>query len=214
MRFLLSFLLLLNVIAAAARVTIKDVITTIPEDVVPYIQAEQRAEIHNFLKSKDTLTVKNALEGNTSVEVTGNDYALIRLNKITDLHIKLLPVNDSTSIICIVKTINRPVKESTVNFYTEEWDEIKKDFDLPQAEDAGALLALFTQRPADMSEKTYAELTSYIDPVMINIEVSETENILKYNLSLPFVDNDVKTKVNAIIKQNTFKWNGDRFKKC
>lgn len=214
MKLLLSFLLLLPVSTLMAHVTISEVISTMPEHIVPYLQEEQRAEISNFAKSKDTLTLKNALDGTTSVDISGSDFAEIRLNEITGMQIKLLPCNDSTEIICLVKTIGSPVKESTVQFFTSDWKEIEGDFNLPQTGDAEALLDLFVERPDSITEDTFMDLKSYIDPVLINVEVSKTEHVLTYSISLPFVTGDALDKVKSITRQNTFKWDGDKFKKC
>lgn len=210
----LYFLLFLNVSAVTARKTVKDVIKTMPEDIIPYLQDEQWAEIYNFMESKDTLEVKNALNGMTSIDSISESFAKISLNKITEMQIKLLPCNDTTEIICLVKTINRPVKESTVQFFSTNWDYIDDDFNLPNPGDMDAITGLFMERPDSMSEDKFQELSSYMEPVMINADISGADNTIIYNLSLPFIPNDKSEEIKAIIKQNTFKWDGGRFKKC
>lgn len=210
----LCLLIFFNVSAATAQKTVKDVIKTMPEDIIPYLQDEQWAEIYNFMESKDTLEVKNALNGTTSIDSISESFAKISLNKITEMQIKLLPCNDTTEIICLVKTINRPVKESTVQFFSTNWNEIDDDFNLPRPGDIDAINSAFIERPDSMSEDKFKELSSYIDPVIITADVSGTGNTIVYSLSLPFIPNDKSEEIKALIKQNTFKWDGGRFKKC
>lgn len=207
-------LLLVNISSFATTKTMRDMIRTMPKEMIPYLQDEQWAEVYKFIESKDTLKIKNGLNGITSFDLISNDFANIGLNEITSMQIKLLTRNDSTEIICLVKTINRPVKESTVQFFSTEWEEIEDDFNLPQAKDTEMLIKTFVERPDSISEDKFMELLSRIDPVIINADISSKNNTITYNLSLPFIREEEKEEIKAIIKQNTFKWDGSKFKKC
>lgn len=210
----LSLLLFLNVFTVFAQKDIKEIIKNIPEEIIPYIQDGQRAEIYKFIESNDTFKIKNTLNGTTSIDSIGKGFAKISLNDIADLQIRLFPYQDSTEIICLVKTIYKPVKESIVQFFSSEWNKIDEDFNLPQTKDTDLLIESFIERPDSMSKKQFIELSSYIDPIIINADVSSTDYTIEYNLSLPFIQEKQSKEIKAIIKQNTFKWDGRKFKKC
>lgn len=103
-----------------------------PETIIPYIGEEQREEICKFTNETDTIKIKNELNGFTEVNLSGTDFARIKLNESATLQIKLLPVNDTAQVICMVKTMTAPISESDVKFYSTGWSLIDNNFGLPQ----------------------------------------------------------------------------------
>lgn len=212
--FLLSILLIFNIDIISAQQSIKEIIGSMPENIVPYLKSEQTAGLKSIIENGDTVKIKNALNGTTSVDSIATDFAKLKLNEIADLQIRLLPYNDTTSVICLVKTINKPVKESTVMFFSTEWKKSNNDFGLPKTDETATTTELFTQRPDSMSIETYEELIDSIDPIIIHADISAPDNTITFSLSLPFTTKEERKKTEAIIRQNTFKWEGNTFKKC
>lgn len=212
--FILSAMLILNISAANAQQKIADIIGSMPETVVPYLKSEQTAELEKIIENGDTLKIKNALNGMTAIDTIADSFAKLKLNEIADLQIRLLPYNDTTSVICLIKTINKPVKESTVMFFSTEWKKSNNDFGLPKTDETATMTELFTQRPDSMSLETYEELIDSIDPIIIHADISAPDNTITFSLSLPFTTKEGRKKAEAIIRQNTFKWEGNTFKKC
>lgn len=197
-----------------AQQEIKDVIKNIPKELISYIQDEQKSKLYNTINLNDTVKIKNALNGTTSIYIIGKKFAKIVLNEIVDLQIKLLPYNDSTEIICLVKTIHKPVKESTIQFFSTEWNNINEKFGLPQTDNKDLSIEPFILCPDNISKEKFIELISYIDPIIINADISEADNTITYNLSIPFIQKERSEEIKSIIRQNTFKWTGCMFKKC
>lgn len=202
----------LNVLVAAAQKTVKDVLAEIPESIVPYINAGQREEISKFTGGNDTIKVKNELNGFTTVSVEGDGFARIELNGSASVQMKLLTLNDTAQVICVVKTMETPVPESIVDFYSVDWVPVDFEFGLPESDGADALLAEFTQRPDTMTEARFEYLRRCIEPVMVKVSVEPGKDVLTYSLSVPFASKDEARDINAIIKQKYYKWTGDSFK--
>lgn len=207
-------IMLFYVSAITAQTTIRNILGNMPENMTPYLNASQRAEIIKFTESKDSIKVKNSLNGTTSVDTLNDNFIKISLNEAASMQMKLLPLNDSTQIICTVKTIKTPIPESTIKFYTTEWFPIDSTFNLPETDKPDTMIELLSQRPDTMSEQRFNELRNYIEPVIISAEISNDDNIITYNLSLPLMPGDKSDELKAIIKKKSFKWNGDKFKKC
>lgn len=214
MKILLFIAILLgNVLAASAQKALKDVLREMPEHVIPYINDEQRDEISKFTGVNDTVRVKNMLNGFTAVDVSGDDYARIILNESMSLQLKLLDLNDTARIICMVKTVEKPVKESCVSFYSTDWRKLASSFGLPVYGGADELLGAFIQRPDTMPEARFEYLRSCIEPVILNATMKPDENIITFSLSIPFdTKDDGDDEIKAIIKQKSYKWSGDIFK--
>lgn len=200
-------------LAATAQVTIKDVLCNMPETIIPYIGEEQREEICKFTNETDTIKIKNELNGFTEVNLSGTDFALIKLNESATLQIKLLPMNDTVQIICMAKTMTTPISESNVKFYSTDWNPINDSFGLPQFPKSESLAATFTQRPDTMPENKYEELLGYFDPVTVYADISKKDNVITYSLGIPLASKAEKNELKAIIKPKSYKWAGLNFKK-
>lgn len=193
-----------NLLGGMAQETIRQVIRSIPDNIVPYLNENQREEMATMLETCDTVSVTNAFNGTTTVDSISDDFVRIKLNQVKELQIKLLGVKDSTSTICLVQTISMPIKESVVNFFDTSWTPITPKIDLPDPKDANSLKAMFIQKPNEMDEDTFKELSGYIDPIIIYADVSKAGETITYGVSLPFVNKDKLSEIEAIVKQKTF----------
>ena len=211
----LFFLLLAiaNSVACPAQLTIKDVLTSMPTEVAPYLNDKQKSELGKFLNSTDTVTVNNIVGGTTVVDSVSNTFVRIRLSKSSDIQIKLLPLNDTTRIVCVVKTVTKPVPDSSISFYSTEWNKLNDNFNLPDKNDPKTMLALLTARPDTMNADRYAELQDMIEPVITSVAFKGKENSLTYSLGLPMLNKAERDEIKAIIKQKSFNWNGKIFNK-
>jgi hypothetical protein len=75
----------------------------------------------DFLDSNMKAEVKNRFDGTAEMKVLTEDYTLVQTSEIGTLEMKLLPVNDSTKVICMVKTVCASACDSDVRFYTSDW---------------------------------------------------------------------------------------------
>ena len=102
-----------------------EALNTMPKELLPYISDSQLQEMGKFTIDNDTVKVKNELNGTSTVTTINDDFAKLDLSNSALMLIKLLPLNDSTQIICLVRTIKIPLPESSVSFYTTDWKRIK-----------------------------------------------------------------------------------------
>lgn len=204
-------------VSATAQQTIKEIIGNMPESIIPYINDDQRAELQKFTGEKDTVKIKNVFNGTTSIDTISSNFAKISMSKVADMQLRLLPTSDSTQIICTIKTVNSPLKESSIRFYSTDWQPINSTFGLPENTDADSLINMFVQKPDTITEEKLTEFTklrNYIEPVIIYADFKSKDNIITFNLSIPFVPKDKLNELKAITKKISFKWDGQNFKKC
>ncbi len=199
---------------AMAKVTVTSVLSTIPENLAPYIDKDRKEEIGKFSNVNDSLEIKNSLNGTTKIRTVSDDYALVELNKSALLQIKLLSMGDTAQIICVVKTIKTPVVESEVKFYSIGWNNITGSYGLPDTSDTATMLSELTARPDTMATARFEDLKKCIEPVMVNTSFDAKGEILTFSLGVPFTTMNLKNEVKAIIKQKSFKWDGKTFRVC
>ena len=199
-------------LAADAQKTATSVLSTMPQELIPYINDDQRGEMSKFSIENDTVTIKNELNGTSTVTVINDDFAKIDLSKSAMILIKLLPVSDTAKIICMVRTIKTPLPESDIRFYNTDWSPIKSKFNLPDLRNDDEMLAMLTQRPDSMTEAKFEELRSYIEPVIVSADIPDGGYKITLNLNIPFTTKEERKNIKAIIRQKSFKWNGKTFK--
>lgn len=201
-------------VSRAKPATIKEVLMAMPDSIVQYLNSEQRAELCRFSNTQDTLKVKNTLNGETYIDSISDTFANVVLNNAAQMQIKLLPLNDSSQVVCTIKTVSKPVADSRVNFYSVDWNKLQDTFGLPNQNNEKVMLGLLTVCPDTMSMERYNELIDKIEPVITSASFSREENAtITYSLSLPMLDREEKDVLKSIIKQKSFNWDGHSFNK-
>ena len=121
-------------ISASAQ-DMKSVFIAMPDSITPLLTKVNKEDCVDFLDSHMKAEVKNRFDGTAEMKVLTEDYTLVQTSEIGTLEMKLLPVNDSTKVVCMVKTVCASACDSDVRFYASDWS---KELDA----------ASFLQRPS------------------------------------------------------------------
>ena len=167
----------------------KSVFVAMPDSVTPLLTKVNREDCIDFLDSNMKAVVKNRFGNVAEMKVLTDDYVLMQTSEVGMLEMKLLPLADSTKVICMVKTVNVPVADSSVRFYTSDWSQqldVKEFLQLPSMDafflpnDSLKDEAILTRKKADMHlmkaqlSKEDASLTfTYTTPDYLNEEDRE-----------------------------------------
>ena len=200
--------------SAQAKKTMREVWVTMPDSVIPYLNHNLRVELVDYWEMKADAKVKNRLDGDTKLVKMSDNYMELKLNESTDASIRLLSTGDSTYIICMVKTFKAPAEESSVMFFSSDWKPLGKNFGLPTNNGSDKTKEMFTEVRDTMTTELYDRLYGMIEPVMLKAALSETDETIVFELSLPFLTKDEKEEVSLILRQRKFKWDGKTFKEC
>lgn len=114
---------LLSIFALQAQQA-KVLFDSIPGSILPLLSSVNRADFIDFLESKMKAEVKNKFDGTSEMTDLTESYIRIKLTERTTWEMKVLPVNDSTKVICVVSTACGPVCDSHVEFYTARWEKL------------------------------------------------------------------------------------------
>lgn len=122
LRLLYTLLLLLATgISVQAQSLMRDWLVSMPDSVMPLLTKNNRLDFIDFYDAKMDAVVTNLLDGRASMDTLTADYALIRYTRSTDVALKLLPVNDSTEVLCMVTTVKVGVDDSRIAFFDAQW---------------------------------------------------------------------------------------------
>lgn len=181
-----------------------------PDTLSPYLTKAQREECIDLKEKNLEAKVANMLQGETVLDTLTTVYLQATLSQSATLQMRVMPADGADSLICVVKTLQAPAKESEVSFYDSSWRPLTR---LQQAVDSllEALPAKLVSRPDSMTEERYQELVQMIDPVMVEAMLSPDEDALTFRLSTPLLPSGEKEAVARVLSQRKFKWNGHSF---
>ena len=82
--------------------------------------------------------VKNRFGNVSEMKKLTDDYVLIQMTSQSTLEMKLLPLNDSVKVVCMVKTVCASACNSEVHFFSSDWKQElsqKALLQIPKAEE-------------------------------------------------------------------------------
>lgn len=106
---------------SASAQDMKSVFIAMPDSITPLLTKVNKEDCVDFLDSHMKAEVKNRFDGTAEMKVLTEDYTLVQTSEIGTLEMKLLPVNDSTKVVCMVKTVCASGCDSDVRFYASDW---------------------------------------------------------------------------------------------
>ena len=103
---------------------IKSLFIELPDSLSPLLTKVNREDFGDFLASNMKAEVRNRF-GKTSEMITmTDDYLMLKVSSVSTAEMKLLPVNDSVKVICVVRTYTAPAADSQIEFYDTSWQEL------------------------------------------------------------------------------------------
>lgn len=214
MKKIYTLLACLAPLTAAGQSSITDAWKAMPDSLVPYLNANVRAEMADTYKPDANVPVKNLLDGNSTMTQLADGIATIQLNAATRMQMMLLHTPDSTNIICVARTYGEPAAESCVEFYTTSWQLLDGSYGLPDLSAPESLTQFLTEKPDTMDRQRFEETLKCLEPVTVTAELAVIGNTptVTLNVCSPMLTNREREELKATIKQKSFKWNGKIFK--
>ena len=120
---LFTAMLLSSAVSAAERM--RDVIVQMPDSVLQLLTKVNREDCVDFVEAGMTASVTNRFGGVTELAALTDDYALWHYTTSSEVEMRLLPVSDSTNVICLVHRVSLPCTDSSVHFYDSSWNPLR-----------------------------------------------------------------------------------------
>ena len=117
--FFLLFVMLLQV---GARTPMRQWLTSMPDSVMPLLTQNNRLDFIDFFDARMEAVVTNLMDGKSCMDTLTDDYVRISYTQSCEVAMKLLPVNDSTDVLCMVTTAKAAIDDSRIAFFDEQWN--------------------------------------------------------------------------------------------
>lgn len=181
-----------------------------PDSICPLLSAVNRADFIDFLESKMKAEVTNSFGGKSEMTELSPDYIRVQMTPQSTWQMKLLPVNDSTKVICTVSTVCAPACDSHINFYTTDWKE------LPAASFLPALPAMddfIIQAPDTVDVYEYQAARRQADMLLVKTDLSAKDTALTFTFTTPnYMEKEAAEKLKPFIRRPiAYTWNQGRF---
>lgn len=181
-----------------------------PDSICPLLSAVNRADFIDFLESKMKAEVTNSFGGKSEMTELSPDYIRVQMTPQSTWQMKLLPVNDSTKVICTVSTVCAPACDSHINFYTTDWKE------LPAASYLPALPAMddfILQAPDTVDIYDYQAALRQADMLLVKTDLSAKDVALTFTLTTPdYMEKEAAEKLKPFIRRPiAYTWSQGKF---
>lgn len=123
MKKILCLVFLCMAVFAQAQ-DLKSCFVNMPDSLSVLLTKVNREDFGDFLDSGMKAEVKNRFGKMSEMRKLTADYLDLRLSASSRVEMKLLPLNDSVKVICVVRTYLGPVEDSKVSFYDTDWKEL------------------------------------------------------------------------------------------
>lgn len=171
----------------------KTVFLSMPDSITPLLTKVNKEDCIDFLANDMKAEVKNRFGNVTEMKVLTDDYVLLQMTSQSTLEMKLLPLNDSVKVICMVKTVCASACDSEVHFFSSDWKQElsqKVLLQLPKAEE-------FFLAP-DSITSAYQEFRKKANMDLMKVALSADDTSLKV----------LYTMLDCLNKEERKKWEG------
>lgn len=181
-----------------------------PDSLSPALSSVNRADFIDFLESKMKAEVTNSFGGKSEMTELSPDYISVKMTPQSTWQMKLLPLNDSTKVICTVSTVCAPACDSHINFYTTDWKS------LPVSTYLSGLPALrdFIAEASDSVDiYEYQEARRQADMLLMKADLSSKDTELAFTFTTPdYMNKEAADKLKPFIRRPiTFVWKEGKF---
>jgi hypothetical protein len=121
---------------------------------------------------------------------------------------KLLPLNDSTKVICTISTACGPACDSNFRFYTTKWEELSSSSFLQVP-----VLTDFLSIPDTVKDYAVQDAEQRADMLLMKADFSATNDKLTFTFTTPqYMENITSDKLKAYVRaQKVYTWQQGRF---
>ncbi len=110
--------------ASAQEVLMRDVFAAMPDSLLPLVTKNNRLDCIDFIENNMEAKVRNRADEFVELKVLTKDYLLFETSAMSRVEMKLLMVDDTTQVVCMVRTYMAPTADSQVEFYTPQWQPV------------------------------------------------------------------------------------------
>lgn len=207
----LIFSILICALALSVKAQEMDALfISMPDNNIPQLENAWRKDLVDLYKSGKEATLKNAMNGSSSLKKLTSDYLLLQATERSSIEMKLLPLVNNTNVICMIRTVDGPVADSQVEFFTTDWQPLAVS-DLFTPVDAD----WFIKDGTDKNSNAFQDAASRLDMNLIQYTLSPDNLTLTAAYTTPlYLSQEDRKAVTPFIKESpkVYTWEKYHFK--
>ena len=187
----------------------KTLFIAMPDSIAPLLTKVNREDCVDFLASNMKAEVKNRFGKVSELKKLTDDYLFLQTTGSSSMEMKLLPLNDSVKVICVINTVCGPVCDSEIRFYSTRWEQLaESDFiRLPSVE------AFYL--PVDtLTDEAYVAIREKADMELVKATLSEDKSIISFTYTTPdYLAKTEREKLVVYIRKEpvVYEWKGGKY---
>ena len=188
----------------------KSVFLAMPDSMTPLLTKVNKEDCIDFLASGMKAEVRNRFDQPAEMKELTEDYVLMQTSAVGTLEMKLLPVNDSTKVVCLVKTVCASACDSEIRFYTSDWKQELDQKEYLQLPDAGVFFL-----PKDSLAEEDVLIRQKADMHLMKASLSKDNPTLTFIYTTPdYLNQEDKDKMLPQLNQSpvVFEWKDGKFR--
>ena len=210
MRIRIWMLLCILSVTSAFAQDMKSVFVSMPDSIAPLLTKVNKEDCVDFLAYNMKAEVKNRFGGATELKVLTDDYLFLQTTANSSMEMKLLPINDSTKVVCVIKTVCSSACDSEVHFYASDWKQklITTDYMSKPEEDVFFL-------PVDSADEEYALIRKEANVHLMKASLSKEDVSLTFIYTTPnYLNKENKEKLEPYLRKEpvVLKWEEGKFR--
>jgi len=206
----LLFIILISLCSLGASSQNMDALFELmPDQYIPQLENAWRKDLVDLFNAGKEAKLKNTMNGFSSLKALTNNYLLLQVTESSTVEMKLLPLINNTNVICMVTTVNGPVPDSQIRFFSPEW-KLLNPTDLITLVDAD----WFLKENIDKNDLSYLEASSHVNMYLRKMTLSPDNLTLTVEYTTPqYLDKDTRKKLELFLKSEpkVYVWNKSHF---
>lgn len=220
--YYLSFILyyfIVPVAPATAQPLMRDVFAAMPDSILPMVTKNNRLDCIDFIENNMEARVRNKVDEYVVLEALTDDYARFRTSVVAVMELKLLPTNDTTSVLCVVTTAEsgeegteRRVLDSNIRFYDTAWLPLSSNapaVSVLQQRDGDAFFA--TAAPDSLQAEAESARRSLASFHPVRMTLVPDDYTLTLTLQTGYLTVEERRAIKDCLRPVTLRWNGQFF---
>lgn len=207
------FILSLGICVCVSGVWAQDmaaVFTAMPDSMAPQLENAWRKDLVDLFRTGKEARLKNRMNGMSVLEKLTPDYLLLQVTGSSMIEMKLLPLINNTFVICQVTTVNGPVPDSRVAFFTTDWEPLKAaDLFTPVTAD------WFIREDVDRRDPAFLDAAARLDMELMKYSLSPDSPTLTATYTTPlYLSEEERDKAAPFLKTTpkVYTWEKFHFK--
>lgn len=207
------FILSLGICVLTSGVWAQDmaaVFTAMPDSLVPQLENAWRKDLVDLFRTGKEARLKNRMNGMSVLEKLTPDYLLLQVTGSSTIEMKLLPLINNTLVVCVVTTVDGPVPDSRVAFFTTAWEPLKSaDLFVPVTAD------WFIREDADRDDPAFLDAVARLDMELMKYSLNPDSPTLTATYTTPlYLSEEERDKATPFLKSTpkVYTWEKFHFK--